>query len=344
MSGAGFLRLKKLKGAGIIAAAARHNKRAIQAEVGASASIDATRSRLNETLHGPPSADDVARLAGEKMREAGIRKLRRNAVVGLEAVFSLPAGTNIDDRRFFADCSAWAARRFGGIDNILSVDVHRDEAAPHCHALILPLLNGKMVGSDMVGNKPKLLELQQDFHQSVAAGYGLRKAPARLAGAAKQSAASAVLGKLQGAADSALRSMAWPLIRDAIERDPAPFLAALAITPAAPKKKLRTMTQIFTSKGKGANFENPIGFVQAPKDHSLCSVGFAPTTPALIQPAVPPACESEPTTRETERDLDPALYDFETGEFRKPTARAKSGKSSAQKWVNAALAASRLKC
>lgn len=340
MSGAGFLRLKKLKGSGIIAVAARHNKRAIQAEVGASASIDSSRSRWNETLHGPATADDVARLAGEKMRAAGIGRLRKNAVVGLEVVFSLPPKTDIDDRRFFSDCSTWAARRFGGSDNILSVDVHRDEAAPHAHVLILPLANGRMVGSDMVGNRPRLLELQQDFHQNVAAGYGLRKAPARLVGMAKQSAASAVLCTLQKAADGALTSAAWPVIRDCIEREPAPFLLALAIEPAASKKKLRTMTQIFTSKGRGKNIEDPIGFVSAPKVRTLCTVGFepkrpAPTAPTALVPATP-----EPITRERDHDLDPATFDPQTGEFRPAAARPANLKVAAVAWVTVALATS----
>ena len=341
MSATGFLRLKKLKGSGIIAAAARHNRRAIQAEVGASASIDATRSGLNETLQGPPTADGVAQLASVRLRDAGIRKLRKNAVVGLEIIFSLPVGSGLDDRRYFADCAAWAARNFGGEDNILSVDVHRDEAAPHCHALILPMIDGKMVGSDMVGNRPKLLQMQQDFHRDVAAKYGLRKAPARLAGATKQRAASTVLGRLQAAADGAVSSVAWATIRDAIERDPAPFLAAMAIELEPPKKKLRTMTQIFTSTGKGKKREdNPIGFAHAPKPRTLCPVGVAPTRTALT---APPVAEVSEFTREREHDLDPASYDPDTGEFLKAPARPAGIKATATAWVNTTLAAQRVK-
>jgi hypothetical protein len=50
MSGAAFLRIKKLKGGGIITAAARHNKREIQAEMGATGSIDPTRSHLSKAM------------------------------------------------------------------------------------------------------------------------------------------------------------------------------------------------------------------------------------------------------------------------------------------------------
>jgi hypothetical protein len=183
VSVAAFLRLKKLKGGGIIAAAARHNRRALQVQVGASDSIDSTRSAMNETLRGPPTPEEVASLAKKLMSAAGITKTRKDAVLGIEIVFSLPVDHQIDDRDFFDSCSRWADDQFGGAQNILSVDIHRDEAAPHCHVLLVPIVNDRLAGSDMVGNRKKLLHLQQDFHTKVGARYGLAKAPQRLAGA-----------------------------------------------------------------------------------------------------------------------------------------------------------------
>ena len=368
MSGTGFLRLKKLKGPGIIAAAARHNRRSIQAEVGASASIDPIRSRLNQTLQGPPTAEDVAKLAAQRLRDAGVGKLRKDAVLALECVFSLPHDSGVDDQRFFTDCAAWAGQQFGGPHNVLSVDVHRDEATPHCHVLLLPLVGGRMVGSDLMGNRRKLLELQQDFHQAVAARYGLRKAPARLAGASKQRAATAVLDRLKKAPDAALRSKVWTLIRDAIEHDPAPYMLALGIALEPTKKKQRTMTQIFTSKGRGGNVEKPIGFAQPASTRSLCSVGFAaePPPPSPQQrpaPALPDARrESYPrrragvacdertteavgnsdwplgTTRERDEDHAAATFDSQTGEFRPISAEPERSQS----WARARDPAVRL--
>lgn len=339
MSGPAFFRLKKLKGSGIIATAARHNKRVIQAELGAAGHIDPARTHLNESLQGPPSADEVAALAKELMQAVGIDKPRKDAVMGLELVFSLPPTHQLDDRAYFADCANWAASQFGGSQNILSVDVHRDEAAPHCHVLLLPLVNKRMVGSDLVGNRQKMLEMQKRFHIEVAAGYGLKKAPARLSGSVKDAAASAVLKRLKADADPALRSSVWAVLRDAIERDPGAFAAALGIEMAAPKKRLRTMTQIFISKGKGpAREPNPIEFQSPPKTQTLCSVGFAPKPP----PPTPPIPESEPMIHEVERvrddDLDPSLFDPETGEFFKPKKKPeRAARAAADAWVTAAL-------
>lgn len=369
MSGAAFLSIKKLKGGGVIAMAARHNRRVIQAELGAAGSIDPTRTGLNETLRGPPTADGVAQLGKELMRAAGVGKLRKDAVMGLEVVFSLPPDHPIDDRAYFNDCVTWVADQFGGDQNILSADVHRDEPATHCHVILLPLLAGKMNGSNMMGDKRKLTERQQHFHREVACRYGLSKAPARLRGESKHDAAAAVLGKLRTTSDAALRSKAWPTLRAAIENDPAPFVLALGIELERPKKRLRSMTAIFTSPGKGPKQEpNPIGFAARPEDRTLSCVGFTselpPPAPTPRRPAAAPATphESYPrgrggvacderttdamgnsvlpneTIRVRDCDLDPALFDPTTGEFmRPPLAPSRRNREAADDWVATAL-------
>jgi hypothetical protein len=294
MSGAAFLRIKKLKGSGIVTLAARHNKREIQAELGATGSIDPTRSHLNCTLAGHAGAGDVGQLAKDLMTEAGVPRPRKDAVMALEIVFSLPLGHAIDELAYFADCAAWAGRYFGGA--VLSADVHQDEAAPHCHVLLLPLVDGRMVGSDMVGGKQRLMALQKQFHLDVAARYGLSKAPARLSGQSKQGASKAVLQRLRETGDKVMQSKLWATLREVIERDPGPFLLALGIELQVPAKPVKNFTQIMTSKGKGGTKEaNPIGFTPPGKRQTLCSVGFTPkpapqpaTTTPHPAPAQPP--------------------------------------------------------
>ena len=236
MSGAAFLRIKKLKGGGIITVAARHNRRVIQAEIGASKTIDSTRSGLNETLEGPPTAADVGQLAKDLMKAAGVTRLRKDAVMALEIVFSLPPGHLPDDSAYFIDCVAWSRKYFGGV--ILSADIHRDEAAPHCHALILPLIDNRMDGGRMAGGKQKIAAMHKEFQEIVATRYGLRKPPPKLSGTAKQAAAQEVIRRFRETADAALKSTAWPTIRDAIENDPSSFLLALGIEMKAQPKKL----------------------------------------------------------------------------------------------------------
>ena len=353
MSGAGVMRVKKLKGNGIITVAARHNRRVIQAEMGATGSIDPARSHLNETLIGPSTAADVGQLAKDLMTAAGVVKLRKDAVMGLEIVFSLPSDTAIDDRAYFAACAEWAGFAFGGSQNVLSADIHRDEAAPHCHVLLLPLIDGRMIGNKLIGGKQMLMALQKDFHAAVASKFGLSKAPARLAGIAKQSGAKAVLQKLRETADGALQSAAWAVIREAVERDPAPFLLALGIDVKTTAKKLKPFVDYVTSKGKGPSKEtNAIAFASPAKDRRLCSVAFASkppvSTPAVSTPPSAPAVElpkpqiedevEVQTTRVRDSDHDPALYDPDTGEyFKRPPAPAWQQRQAADAWVRSAL-------
>lgn len=250
MSASGFFKMQKLKGSGKVLAASRHNKRLIQAEQGADSHIDAARICLNLSLHGPDSPEAVARLAKDRMAAAGVRPQKKNAVLALEQVFSLPANTDIDLKAYFNDCVQWVARNFGGLDNVLSADVHLDESAPHLHVLILPLIDGRMNGSDLFGNRQRLQFLQNDFHAAVAGRYGLAKAPARLQGQAKAKTVETVIKQIQATNDTALTSALWPLIRDWIVRDPVACAQALGLeVTRTADKPLRSMAQIFTSKG-----------------------------------------------------------------------------------------------
>ena len=350
MSGASVMRVKKLKGNGIIAVAARHNRRVIQGEMGATGSIDPARSHLNETLTGPLTAANVGQLAKDLMAAAGVGKLRKDAVMGLEIVFSLPPGHGLDDRAYFTACAKWAGTAFGGAQNILSVDIHRDEAAPHCHVLLLPLIDTRMDGSNLLGGKHKIMALQKDFYAVVASKFGLSKAPARLAGTAKQAGAKAVLQKLRETSDSALQSAAWAVIREAVERDPEPFLLALSIELKAPAKTLKPFVDYVTSKGKGpAKEANPIGFISLKREQTLCSVGFGAkpvprlesklSVPVPVPATRPATLVDEPeSVRVRDKNLDPAMYDPTTGEcFKRPPAKVCRQRQAADASVELAL-------
>lgn len=268
MSDRAFMRMKKLTGAGIVLAAARHNRRTIACELAVSDAIDPSRIHLNETLHGPDTPEEVANLAKHRMESAQVGKLRKDAVRALELVFSLPTSRlPTDERAYFERCWRWCGEEFGGQDNILSVDIHRDEAAPHCHVLVLPLLNGRMVGSDMMGSPAALKSRQARFLQQVAGMFGFSPSPERMSTGSRQKTARAVLNALQQRHDPVLLSELWPAIRDTIEDDPLPFAHALGVLMNTPtrRKRVRTMAEIFTSKGKGpAREQNPIGFRPSP--------------------------------------------------------------------------------
>lgn len=343
MSGAAILRIKKLTGSGIIGKAARHNKRTIQAEMGASSSIDPTRSHLNEILTGPLTPDAVAQIAKDLMAEAGLTTLRKDAVLGLELVFSLPVAHGLNERDYFVACTAWAGDYFGGAKNVLSSDLHRDEAQHHCHVLILPLVDGRMNGGKLMGNRQTLMAMQQNFFDVVASIYGLHKAPARLSGLTRQAAAKTVLQTLRAGADAALKSKVWASIRDAIERDPVPYLQALGVDAPAPAKRMRTMAEIFTSTGKGKRKESiSIDFGSTKKGRSLCSVEFPQKAPSPAPTKPDLSAEPQELVRVRESELDTSLFNPETGEyFQRPPKPELHQKKAAQQWVANALGARR---
>ena len=359
MTAVALLKFKKLKGSGIIKAAARHNRRDIQAELGADSHIDPARICTNETLQGAATANDVAQTAKDLMQAAGIGKLRKDAVLGIEILYSLPPDTDINLKAYFADCATWTGANFGGAQNILSVDIHRDEAAPHCHVLILPIdANNRMNGGRMLGCKT-YKEWQALFYKEVASKYGLRKPPAPLKGASKDAAVKAVLQRLQDTSDSALKSIIWSPIREDIERDPTPYLMPLGRNVdsklAAREKPKKTMAQIFTSKGKGAKHERldmhhasntkSIDIAPPKKHRSLCSVDFASKDVQVSEPAravelhqTDTVANIVETIRVRESEIDAALWNSETGEYHKPPPKPTgNNRAAADSWVKGAL-------
>jgi hypothetical protein len=334
MTTAAFLRLAKLSGPGKLLVAARHNLREIQAERGGAGSIDPARTELNLVLAGPDLASEVEHLARVRMADAGVGDLRRDAVRALEIVFSLPVATTLDAGAYFGDCLAWARGRFGGAANVLSAVVHLDEAAPHCHVLLLPLSDGRMQGSDMVGDKRKLAGHQQAFHEAVAIKHGFTARPARLSRQAIESASRAVVLQLQRLNDPALKSALWPAFKDAIDAAPQTFAHTLGVALPEPKKRpIRSFTAIMTSPGKGPKVEavkpNPIGFATEPYrpgPRTLSCVGFAKSDAGFEHVgtmASPTSCATEFTvgsdganiSRVREADCDAGFWCERTGEF-----------------------------
>jgi hypothetical protein len=257
-----FLRLATLSGHGKLAAAARHNKRAIQRELGASGHIDPCKTALNYCICGETTPEAIGAKA-KALREAlGITKLRKNAVQAIEVIFSLPSQAPIDTRQYFNDCCDWLAKAMGA-QNILAADVHHDEAQPHCHVLLLPIKDGKMAGAAIMGNMRTMYERQSAFYEAVPKRYGLAMTQRRRVSLKeRQTLSKAILGHLRASNDPALKSQGWPVIRDQIEQAPQLWANCLGLDlPTGQPKKQRTMAQIFTSKGRGKSTESEPRFV-----------------------------------------------------------------------------------
>lgn len=225
--------IKRLHGRAIVRVAARHNLREIAAEMGAGGHIDPARIHTNLVLRGAANADDVARHARALMADAGITRLRSDAVMALELVFTLAADTTTDARQYFDDATRWA-EQFYQVP-VLSSVVHLDEAAPHCHVLLLPLSDGRMVGSNLHGGRSKLMAMQAAFQEEVRARYGMeRSVPQKRHTAAVRAEAmkraQELLEANGGLSDAVLAALLKPHAKD-----PQPLLLALGIPMPTPK-------------------------------------------------------------------------------------------------------------
>lgn len=245
----------------------RHNARELQAEigVGANSGIDASRIHLNVTLHGPATADGVASAARDAMREHGIVAPRKNATLGIEIVASLPAGLLIDHLAYFRDTAAWAQQHYRV--PLLSAIVHNDESSPHLHLVLLPVRDGKLVGSELLGNRATMKAMQKDFHEQVAKQYGLRMPAAKKRHSAAERAAGIALLRDTLQANSGLTERAIDALLVPHARNPEPLLVALGLAMPAPVVKgsfVATMTRKVRPESPGRTYKkSPIGHLRA---------------------------------------------------------------------------------
>lgn len=249
MAASHVIRLGAIKGKSGVLEALKHNKRTLQAERGAGANIDVTRTPLNYCLTEPSTPEAIATHAKVQMLKAGIETPRINQVMAVEVLFSLPIDRHSQDTKpFFTDCLQWLNKTFAG--ELLSFDIHLDESAPHAHAVILPLIEGKMQGNAMIGGKGNLMRLINLFYSEIAHRYGLAKAARkRLNAKDKQSIERQVLTRL--ITDAAMQSSIWPCVRDAIHKDPMLYAQILSIQTDKTLYKAKSFVDHKRSKGRG---------------------------------------------------------------------------------------------
>ena len=180
------------------------------------------------------------------------KRIRRDAVLAIEAVFSIPANrTDIRIETFFQDCLLWLTEQMSPA-NVLTADVHLDEANPHMHVILSCVTPTKLIGSWLKGNNEKYRERNEDFFNKVACRYGLSLPPSKLYKADRVSLAKVSISKIESDGDPMTKSPHYPLIRSIIQENPVPFATNLGIPIQTTGKKLRTVVQIMTSKGKGS--------------------------------------------------------------------------------------------
>jgi hypothetical protein len=160
--------------------AIKHNKREIQAELGVKSYINIKRIRENYSIIPSIPVTEIIQKIKHSILEyennTG-RKIRKNAVLALEILFSLPNQTPpIDHQEYFNACCNWAVGQFNPAC-LASAEVHLDESNPHLHAIFLCVGKDSLLGSMLKGGKIKFARRQDDFFEKVASGFGLKNHP-----------------------------------------------------------------------------------------------------------------------------------------------------------------------
>jgi hypothetical protein len=348
-----LLNTVKIKSLNKLRAALKHNLRENGPDLYFSKRIDPQRQHLNVVLAGAETVDAIMELekrlvaagkVGRVKKDGSRARVRSDGVRAIEFLFSLPPNSGVDEDNFFRLALAWLDRYYVPI---LSCVVHRDEGACHMHAILLPLREGRMIGSSMLG---LYTQLQANFHAEVAAQFGLRTL-VRHDAATRKAAAQAFMAAIDAQPDLLKNPGLRAWVHEAVERSPArPLeLVGLRMPEPQPREKqwVKTMTRPTKSAARPMVPLKPIGFdgtahygAPTPKTKPLPVLGFM-LLPAI---AVSGLCEaSGPAQRQTAvlialpvtqadqdvlgdytrvpDDLPTQWYDERVGEFIEPVAK-----------------------
>jgi len=162
--------LKKIKGANSLEVALKHNLRKISAEKGGYSGIESTRSHLNQVLIGGDDIDEL-KLEHQKTLSLYERKIRKDAVRVIEAVFSPSIDFEGDFGGLFRDSVSWLEGYLR--IPVISAVIHNDEKLPHLHVLMVPFKDGRLSAKDIIGGRGQLNQTKNSYFKTVGNKYSL---------------------------------------------------------------------------------------------------------------------------------------------------------------------------
>lgn len=146
-------------------------------------------SEVANALEGAPkpkpmagSATSGAALARLSAALKAAPRIRKDAVQAIDVMVTasrqdMLAWDKARQDAFFRDALALVADRLGGIDNVLTAVVHRDESTPHLQCLVMPRdpATGAFQAAKMIGGPKGLRALQDAAYERLGAPYGLQR-------------------------------------------------------------------------------------------------------------------------------------------------------------------------
>ena len=158
-----FMRTQKIKSDGSMKTAYAHNFRQYDVP-----NADPDKRDENEELISLPEGMDYSDVYKQKIKEApgyAGRSPRADAVRGIEVMLTYNArnlSKDFDEEAWKRENVRWLQDTFGK-DNVISAVLHKDEATPHIHAMVIPMVNGRLNARHFTGGKGALSELQTSY-------------------------------------------------------------------------------------------------------------------------------------------------------------------------------------
>lgn len=169
-------RVAKVKGAGSIAGKSAHNYRLAEVP-----NADPQRQHLNqEYVNGHR---DLAPAIEDRIQEAGIQRIRQDAVKGMEFILTASpewfkrdetgqAIGEYQNSEWVKANLAFMQRQYGS--NLIAFTLHQDEKTPHIHAVVVPITaDGRLCAKELF-NPRTLRQLQTDYAQAMKP-FGLER-------------------------------------------------------------------------------------------------------------------------------------------------------------------------
>lgn len=168
-----IMRTEKIKTMGAFTNKMHHNFR-----IGNVPNADKDRAHLNKTLIEMP--DETYADAFKRITKEHNHQPRANAVLGIEVMMTYNA--NDVDKDFDLDGWSkanieWLKQEFGE-ENVISAVLHRDEGplpehtkngaeSGHIHAIIIPMVDGKLNAKHFLAGRTKLHEMQTEYAKAM---------------------------------------------------------------------------------------------------------------------------------------------------------------------------------
>lgn len=170
-----FLRMTKGHNLADIAGIMKHNFRKAKVD-----NADPSRSHLNKVLVALPEGVSYKAALQKRLDESdaykGIKRPRKDAVRYIDVMMSVTECRPED----FHDVDEWAKANVKwledtfGKENVATAVLHMDESSPHIHALIIPMKDGRLQGSKMVGGIPAMRTKQNSYAEAMKQ-FGLER-------------------------------------------------------------------------------------------------------------------------------------------------------------------------